>query len=60
MLPIPFEWLELAFKRFESHSNGWNWHLNASNHILKVGISIQIPLELLELAFECLECRLNG
>ena len=31
ILQIPLKWLELAFKHFESRSNVWNWHSNASN-----------------------------
>ena len=63
MLRIPFEWLELAFECFESRSNGWNWHSNASNPNRMVGIGIRmlrIPIEWLELAFEYFESRSNG
>ena len=60
MPQMSLEWLELSFECFESRSNGWNWHSNASNHVGKVGITIRILLELLELAFECLKCRWNG
>ena len=52
MLRIPFEWLELAFECFESRSNGWNWHSNASNPVRMVGIGIRIPFKWLVLAFE--------
>ena len=58
-----FKWLELALEYFESHSKGWNWHSNASNPVLVVGIGIRvlrIPFEWLELAFECFESRSNA
>ena len=66
MLQIPFELLELELKRYESSSNGWNWHSNATNPVRMVGIGIRvlrIPFEWLELAFEhfeCYESRSNG
>ena len=75
MLQIPFEWLELAFERFESCSNGWNWHLNASNAFLMGWIGMQFelcsngsnlhsnasnPVLMVGILFECLESRSNG
>ena len=60
---MPFEWLEFAFKCFESLSNGSNLHLNASNPFRMVSIYIrmlQIPYEWFEFAFECFESLSNG
>ena len=59
-LQIQLEWLELAFKCFESRSNGWSWHSNASNPVRMVGVGIQIQYEWLELAFERFQSRSNG
>ena len=52
---MPLELLELAFECFESRSNVWNLHSNASNAVQMVGIDIQtpqMPFKWLELAFE--------
>ena len=51
MLRIPFEWLELAFERLESLSNGRSWH---SNPVRTVGAGIRtlpIPFEWLGVFF---------
>ena len=40
-LRILHKWLELAFERFESRSNGWSWHSNASNPVQMVGVGIR-------------------
>ena len=53
---IPFEWFEFAFECFETLSNGWNLHLNASNHYRIVRIFIRI----LRITFECLEFNSNA
>ena len=63
MLRIPFEWLEFAFQRFESLSNGSNLHSNASNIFRMVRICIrmlQIPFEWLEFELECFELVSNS
>ena len=41
MLRIPFEWFEFAFERFESLSNGYNLHSNASNPFRMVRICMR-------------------
>ena len=58
MLRIPFEGLEFAFERFESHSNVSNLYSNASNPVRMVRICIRtlrIPFLGLEIAFERFE-----
>ena len=58
-----FEWLEFAFKCFESLSRGSNLDSNASNLFQMVLNWIQmlgIPFKWLESAFECFESLSNG
>ena len=55
--------MEFAFECFESRSNGWNLHSNASNPIRMVGNCIQtlrIQSEWFEFAFEWFESQSNG
>ena len=76
MLWIPVEWLEFTFEHFESLrivqicirmpfeslSNGWNLHLNASDPIQVVRICfgmLRIPFKWNEFGFECFESLLN-
>ena len=63
MLRIPFEWLEFAFQRFQSLSNGSNLNSNASNFFQMVRICIRtlrIPFEWLEFQLECFELLSNA
>ena len=63
MLSTWFEWLEFAFECFESLSNGYHLHLNASNpfRVVQMWIRIlQIPFEWLEFAFERFKSLSNG
>ena len=76
LLQILFEWLEFAFKCFESFSSDSNLHSNASNLIWRVRICIRmlwvclngynlhsnasIPFEWSELTFESFESLSNG
>ena len=46
MVRIPFQWLENAFECFESFSNGWNLHFNASH-----------PFQMLQFKFETFQYR---
>ena len=55
MLQIPFELLEFAFKCFESHLNGSNFHSNALN-LVRI---VRIPLECLDFVFEGFESLWN-
>ena len=56
MLRIPFEWLEFAFERVESLSNGSNLHSNASNSFRM----LRIPFEWLGFELECFELLSNA
>ena len=55
--------LRIPLECFESRSNGWSWHSNASNPVRMVGIGIRtprMPFKWLKLAFECFESRWNA
>ena len=63
LTPLSFEWLEFAFKCFESHSNGSNLYSNASNPFWIVRICIwmlRISFEWLAFALECFGSLSNG